>query len=124
LKPVAREHRAEATGAESILWASLRRRAITGFKFRRQHAIDRYIVDFYCPRARLVVEVDGPIHDLQQAEDAARQEHLESLNLRVLRFSNDEVTENLENVLSRIEAALTTSPPAAATPSPEPGEGD
>jgi len=93
-------------------------------KFRRQHVIGRFVVDFYCARARLVIEVDGPIHQLQREEDATRQGYLESLNLRVLRFSNDEVLARPENVLSAISEALKTSPPAAATPSPHRGEGD
>ena len=62
-----------------------------GLKFRRQHAIDRYIVDFYCPEARLVIEVDGPIHRYTQDEDAQRQIKLEEHGLRVLRFTNDQV---------------------------------
>ena len=90
LKPLAREKRAEPTEAEDRLWQALRRRG-AGSKFRRQHTIDRFSVDFYCAGARLVVEVDGPIHEFTRADDAIRQEHLKSLGLRVLRFKNEEV---------------------------------
>jgi very-short-patch-repair endonuclease len=62
-----------------------------GFKFRRQHAIGPYFVDFYCVQASLVIEVDGSIHDGQVDQDVARQQYLESLGLRVLRFTNDEI---------------------------------
>jgi len=120
LRPIARENRAQATEAENVLWQAIRRHSLSGFRFRRQHVIDRFVVDFYCARARLVVEVDGPIHDSRAEDDATRQNHLESLNLRVLRFSNDEILGNLKDVLARLEAAL-TSPPA---PSPQRGEGD
>ena len=120
LRPIVRENRTQPTKAEDALWQAIRRKGVPGFKFRRQHVIDRFVVDFYCASARLVVEVDGPIHDFSKAEDAVRQEFLESLNLRVLRFSNDEVLVNLAGVLGRIEGVL-TSPP---TPSPQRGEGD
>ena len=124
MRPVVREARHQPTPAEDSLWQALRRRRLGGFKFRRQHAIERYVVDFYCANARLVIEVDGPIHDFSKEDDATRQQHLEELNLRVLRFRNDDVLTRLEEVLGRIEEALKTSPPAAATPSPQRGEGD
>ncbi|MEA3345370.1 MAG: type ISP restriction/modification enzyme [Chloroflexota bacterium] len=79
---------------------------LLGFKFRRQHAIDRFIVDFYCSKAHLVVEVEGPIHQYTEEEDAIRQEFLESLGFRVLRFTNDEVNNALDSVTERIAAAL------------------
>ena len=74
--------------------------------FRRQHTIDRFIVDFYCPAERLVVEVDGTIHDYTQEEDAIRQEFIELLGMRVLRFTNAEVIQSIEGVLERINAEL------------------
>ena len=70
LKPLAREMRHDPTPAESVLWEALRGRRITGFKFRWQHGIERFIVDFVCLESRLIIEVDGDIHDTQQDSDA------------------------------------------------------
>ena len=94
--------RREPTRAEDRLWQRLRNRQASGLKFRRQHAIGRFIVDFYCAEARLVVEVDGAVHEDTADEDAARQEFLESRGLRVLRFSNDEVSKSLDRVLRAV----------------------
>ena len=98
--------RVESTQAEEKLWQHLRNRQVQGLKFRRQHAIDRYIVDFYCPEARLVIEVDGPIHEFTQDEDTQRQLKLEERGLRVLRFTNDQVLSELKDVLSEIAESL------------------
>jgi len=106
LKPLARQMRHEPTPAEELLWQRLRNRQIAGAKFRRQHAVERFIVDFYCSEARLVIEIDGPIHDYTPAEDALRQEFLESLGLRVIRFANDEVQTGIERVIRQIKGAL------------------
>ena len=106
LKPLAREMRRNPTPEEDKLWQRLRKRKVLGFKFRRQHAIDRFIVDFYCSEARLVVEVEGPIHRYTQEKDTVRQEFLENLGLHVLRFTNDEVSNAFDSVIERIAAAL------------------
>jgi very-short-patch-repair endonuclease len=106
LKPLARQKRHKPTPAEKYLWSYLRNRQVKGAKFRRQHAIDRFIVDFYCAEARLIIEVDGPIHDYTPEEDAVRQEFLESLGLRVIRFTNDEVLQRISYVLQRIAEFL------------------
>ncbi|MEH2024730.1 endonuclease domain-containing protein [Nostoc sp.] len=106
LKPLARQMRGEPTPAEKLLWQKLRDKQILGFKFRRQQTIDRFIVDFYCNEARLVVEVDGEIHDYTQEEDAIRQEFLESLGLQIVRFRNEDVLERMEGVLQDIGAWL------------------
>jgi very-short-patch-repair endonuclease len=106
LKPLARQMRCEPTPSEKRLWQKLRQKQLLGFKFRRQQAIDRFIVDFYCAEARLVVEVDGGIHDYTQEEDAIRQEFLESLGLRVVRFRNEDVLEEIEGVLEGIAVWL------------------
>src|SRR5690349_2542855 len=90
-KFLAREMRANPTPAENHLWRRIRNQQVLGYKFRRQHTIDRFIVDFYCTEARLVIEVDGSIHEEQQEADQLRTEFLESLGLRVLRFTNAEV---------------------------------
>ena len=102
LKPLAREMRAEATAAEDALWQRLRDRGVGGMKFRRQHAIERFIVDFYCSEVRLVVEVDGEIHEYTREQDAARQEFLEQQGLRVLRFSNANVRQDIGAVVEKI----------------------
>jgi very-short-patch-repair endonuclease len=116
LKPLAREMRQSPTPAEDALWQRLRRKQL-GVKFRCQHAIGRFIVDFYCAEASLVVEVDGPIHQYAPEQDAIRQEFLESQDLRVLRFTNDEVLNEIEGVLEQIRTVL----PRPHTPSPSAG---
>ena len=98
----ARKMRQEPTKAEQKLWRLLRRKQIDGCKFRRQHPIGRFIVDFYCHEARLIIEVDGDIHAFQEAYDAARQESLEEQGYRVVRFSNQDVLKNMDGVLGMI----------------------
>lgn len=89
--------------SEKILWAKLRNQQL-GVKFRRQHGIGRYIVDFYCAECALVVELDGDSHyqGNAQAYDKIRDEFMRSLGLRVLRFTNRQVTENLDGVVLKI----------------------
>lgn len=108
LRPLAREMRSEPTPAENELWQVLRNRQIIGFKFRRQHSIERFIVDFYCPRAGLIVEVDGAVHDEaeQQSRDLIREEFLLMQGFTVIRFSNDEVLSDLSTVVARISRIL------------------
>ena len=103
LKPLARKLRATMTYPERLLWEALRRRQVSGIRFLRQQPIDRYIVDFYAQHVGLVVEVDGRSHDSEQFEaDMERQQRLESFGLTVLRFSNDEVIEDVDAVLHAI----------------------
>jgi very-short-patch-repair endonuclease len=109
LKPLAREMRHSPTLAENKLWERLRNRRLNGLKFRRQHAIDRFIVDFYCAEARLVIEVDGEIHQYTQAEDALRTEFLESLGLRVIRFENGDVLTQIDGVVEAIGEVVEAS---------------
>jgi very-short-patch-repair endonuclease len=92
------------TPAEIRLWQALKHRQVDDLKFRRQHSIGPFIVDFYCPSAKLVVELDGAAHDSEIAwqRDEGRTAYLESLGLGVLRFENRDVMENLEGVLSEI----------------------
>ncbi len=106
LKPLARRMRKESTPAEAALWQRLRGKKVLGLRFRRQHAIERFIVDFYCRRAYLIIEVDGPIHQYTAKEDAVRQDFLESKGLKVLRFRNEEVLENCDDVIEQIEGTL------------------
>jgi very-short-patch-repair endonuclease len=109
----ARDLRKNATDAETVLWRRLRRRGLDGFKFRRQEPVGAYIVDFLCSEARLVVELDGGGHDAedQRRYDVRRTDVLEQFGLRVLRFWNNDVHRNIEEVLLTIlEAARTPSP--------------
>jgi very-short-patch-repair endonuclease len=105
-KLLAREMRREPTAAENHLWQRLRKEQVLGFKFRRQYTIDRFIVDFYCTDAWLVIEVDGSIHEEQAEADQLRTEFLESLGLHVLRFSNGEVIQQTNGVIERIAEVL------------------
>jgi len=99
-----RELRKELTEAEKLLWAELRNRKLNGLKFRRQHPLDKFIVDFYCNEKKLVVELDGSVHDekINKEYDEARTAMLAGLNVFVLRFRNEEVINNMQNVLERI----------------------
>jgi very-short-patch-repair endonuclease len=99
----AREMRHPQTPAEAALWRSLRNRQFR-YKFRRQHPIDRFIPDFYCAEAKLLIEVDGASH-LEPAQieyDQLRTEYLEELGYKVIRFTNDEVKFNIVGVIGEI----------------------
>ena len=102
----ARRLRRASTSAEDILWARLRGSRLHGAKFRRQVPIDRYVVDFCCHAARLIVEIDGAQHDWQTPYDDGRTQVLESAGFNVLRFTNEDVRDDLESVLQRIRAEL------------------
>lgn len=92
------------TLAERVLWQHLRGNRLADVHFRRQQIIAGYIVDFYCHRAALVIEVDGPIHDRQQEYDAYREQVLRARGVTVARFKNEEVLSHLDDVLTRIAA--------------------
>src|SRR5690242_12444466 len=104
LRGFARQMRKEPTAAEQRLWRLLRNRRLVGYKFRRQHPFGLYILDYYCPAAGLVIELDGDTHADAEAQkrDAERTEYLERRGLKVLRFWNVELTENEEGIVSRI----------------------
>ncbi len=97
----AKELRREMTPAEKILWEELRANKL-GVHFRRQQVIQGFIVDFYCHKTALVVEVDGDIHDLQKEEDERREKVLSALGLRVVRFRNDDVVRDVSAVVGKI----------------------
>ncbi len=101
----AKENRKNPTGTEDLLWQNLRNEKL-GYKFRRQHLIDKYIVDFVCLSKGLVVEVDGGIHLLTKAEDEARTERLNELGFKVIRFTNDEVLNDISKVLKKMKSEL------------------
>lgn len=118
----ARSLRGEQTDVEKRLWRELSDRQLDGFKFRRQHGIGLYIVDFVCIEAGLVVELDGGQHAEQVSYDSRRSIFIEAAGYRVVRFWNNEVLENAEGVLERIRELLAVSP--SPRPSPQRGEGD
>jgi len=89
------------TPAEKLLWNELRANKL-GVHFRRQQIIAGFIVDFYCHRASLIVEVDGDIHDLQQEEDSRREKVLTEMGLRMVRFRNDEILSDLHSVVHKL----------------------
>ncbi len=124
LKGFAREMRQTPTPAEEHLWEHLRRTQQGGVKFRRQYVLERFIVDFYAPEARLIVEVDGEIHEHTQAYDALRTQILERMGFRVLRFTNAAVLNQTEQVLQQINEALAETPipppTGKSTPIPQP----
>jgi very-short-patch-repair endonuclease len=98
----ARELRKSLTGAEQRLLYVLRNRQSGVIKFRRQHPIGKYIVDFYCPQSRLIIEIDGDSHGDSQEYDRQRTEWLESQGYQVIRFSNREVKEHFDTVIAEI----------------------
>ena len=110
----ARHLRQTMTASEVRLWQGLRGRRLDGFRFRRQHPLGRYIVDFACLSARLVVEVDGPSHnDAEQAlYDAARTDWRVAQGWTVLRVKNESVFQRLDRVLADIQRALADAPPS------------
>ena len=121
--PAARHLRQTQTTSEELLWNALRDRALGGLKWRRQHAIDAYGVDFYCPELRFAVEVDGAIHDSdeQRQRDSERQRYLEGKGVRFVRLAASEVEGNRGAVLNQIRRRA-----SALTPIPSPdlaGEG-
>ena len=111
----ARTLRTNMTDVEQKLWYRLRNRRLDGYKFRRQHEIEHYIVDFVCTDAMLIVELDGGQHAEQADYDARRSRHLRALGYRVLRFWNNDVLTDTESVLAVILEAL-----ASAAPHPDP----
>jgi len=101
--------RNNATDAERILWSRLKGRQLLGYKFRRQHGIGVFIMDFYCPERKLAIEIDGSTHwtEGEKEYDRRRQEYIELYGIRFLRFSNFDVYKNIEGVLTVIAEAVT-----------------
>ncbi len=111
LKKLARKLRQNMTLGEVLLWQRLKRKQMRGYDFDRQRPIDRYIVDFYCKDLKLAIEIDGSSHDGEEAQinDDIRQERLESLGVRFLRFNDVDVKRNMEMVLDLIELWIAES---------------
>jgi very-short-patch-repair endonuclease len=122
----ARSFRKRPTDAERRLWFHLRNRELLGFKFRRQHPLGNRILDFYCEEAKLAVELDGSGHyyDLKREDDLDREIELYEKGVRILRFSNSDVLENVDGVLNLIIYAIDPekslwAEPSVPKPSPQ-----
>ena len=104
----ARLNRKVQTKAEKILWCCLRNRKLKGFKFRRQHPLSHFIADFFCLESNLAIEIDGDYHNEreQREYDEGRTFELEELNVKVIRFTNEEVIGNTDFVLKKISSHL------------------
>ena len=106
LQPEVRAMRREPTSVEAVLWEQLRAGRLDGVKFRRQHPLDRFVVDFYAPEYQLAVEVDGDVHDTQQEQDAGREQHLARLGVSTVRFRNEAVLSDPMQVVEAIKARI------------------
>lgn len=118
MRDVARELRKNPTPSEAIIWQAIRHRQLDGRRFRRQVAIGPFVLDFYCPSERLTVEVDGVVHQEQQQADRVRQELIESLGIRFVRVTAEQVEKDLPHALEAIRAAFAPHPGASRRPSP------
>lgn len=114
-KIFARTLRKSQTKAEKIIWELLRKRKHMHFKFRRQHVVEGFVLDFYCHELKLGIEVDGGIHLRRKDYDNLRQEIVESKGITIIRISNKEIAENKRSILKKIEEAI--EPPPNPSPS-------
>lgn len=105
---LARYLRKNMTHPETVLWSRIRMKQLKGYQFYRQKPITEYIVDFYCPKAKLVIELDGSRHKsaIGIKKDTVKDKNLGNLGLKVLRFNNNDVIENIEGVLERILSTM------------------
>ena len=101
----AKELRNNLTEAEKILWERLKNNQL-GVRFKCQHPIDIFIADFYCHKHKLVIEIDGEIHEFQKEYDKGRTAELEKYDLRIIRFSNEEIVQNIDVVIHKIKEAI------------------
>src|SRR5580765_2155882 len=102
LTQLAKEFRNNPTHAEKILWEKLKRKKLLGYDFHRQKPIGYYIVDFFCPRLMLAIELDGYVHELEQSKikDELRQDAIEQLGVRFLRFKNYQIEKNIDKIIN------------------------
>jgi very-short-patch-repair endonuclease len=119
--PAARDLRVRQTSAEGILWEALRNRRLDGLKFRRQHPVGPFVLDFCCPERRLAIELDGAVHAAQLENDAEREAILATAGYRIVRFPNDAVQNDLSAVLAAIRATAAREPRRSASPLPRTG---
>ena len=103
MKQIARKLRKDMTLAEILLWKELKGKKVLGYDFHRQKPIDEYVVDFYCLRLKLILEIDGDSHDGKEESDKIRQEKLESLGLTVLRFWDLDVKANVDGIVGQLK---------------------
>ena len=115
IEQAAKRLRKNLTPAEAILWQALRNKQFEGLRFRCQHPVGNFILDFYCPACKLVIEVDGKIHDRQTDYDSARTTKLAEHGYTVLRFSNEQVINSLSEVLAEIRK-VAFRPPSQTNP--------
>lgn len=102
---LAKELRKNETETEKILWTKLNKNQMMGLQFRRQHPINMFVADFYCAKIKLVIEIDGSIHEISeyQEHDLGRSEILNDFGITVIRFSNEQIIEDIESALKKIE---------------------
>jgi len=112
LKESARKLRKNGTLSEVLLWQHLKGKQMRGFDFHRQKPIDQFIVDFYCSELMLAIEIDGVTHDFNLPNDIERRERLESFGVQFLRFTDNDVKQNLEGVLLAIESWIDEHTPS------------
>ncbi len=110
IEAAARRLRQNMTPAELKLWDALKNRQLDGLKFRREHPVGPFILDFWCPARKLVIELDGEVHEKQKDYDEARTRQLEDYGYRVMRFRNEEVLTDLPAVLDRIREVVRSAP--------------
>ena len=103
---LAKEMRKNLTPSEKVLWHELQNKKLNGYKFRNQHPISRYILDFYCHKCLLAVEIDGGIDKFKKDYDEYRDKYMESVGIKTLRFTNEDIFNNLNLVLKKIKENL------------------
>ena len=120
LKERRKQLRNNSTTEENILWSKLKNRKIFNFKFRRQHSIAYYILDFYCPEKKLCIELDGNQHNQKDNldYDKNRTEFLNAVGIEVLRFNNYQINTNIDEVVNMISEKLKEEPPQQTNPPP------
>ena len=101
----ARQNRRKSTEAEKLLWEHLRNRKLNGLKFRRQHPLKNFVADFYCHEAKLAIELDGEVHNMDEQKDydAGRAYELNELGITVIRFTNQQALTKTDEVLNQIK---------------------
>ena len=109
LKQIARKLRKDMTLSEILLWKEIKGKKVLGYDFHRQKPIDEYVVDFYCPRLKLVLEIDGDSHDGKEGPDFIRQKKLESKGLTVLRFWDLDVRANVDGIVGQLKEWIETN---------------
>ncbi len=103
---LAQEMRRNLTRCEALLWNELKEKKLQNCKFRRQHPVYRYILDFYCHEKKLAIEIDGEIHQNRSNQDEFRDKYLESVGIKTLRITNEEILQDMDKVLTKIMTAF------------------